>query len=89
MLSLGSALKPSYIHPSGLEFDSYAAVNALLASGMPLPRSPSAQNPVSTFAEEEHHRDGAVEEGEREERGWWSLRFQQVYRNQQSSEVQG
>ncbi|KAI0300635.1 hypothetical protein B0F90DRAFT_1721919 [Multifurca ochricompacta] len=54
--------------------DSQTSVSAILASGLPLPKSPSTQ---------------LTEEGadptqqEREARGWWALRFQQVLREMQ------
>lgn len=52
------------------------SVSAILASGLPLPKSPSAQ-----MAEQ-----GAdPTEQEREARGWWGLRFQQVLREMQRS----
>lgn len=50
------------------------SVSAIVASGLPLPKSPSAQ-----MAEQ-----GAdPTEQEREARGWWGLRFQQVLREMQ------
>ena len=60
--------------PSERSKDTWLAVSSLIASGLPLPRSASGQLP-----DLEH---GRVEEEERklerEERGWWSLRYQQV-----------
>ena len=50
------------------------SVSAILASGLPLPKSPSAQ-----IAEQ----DSDPSEQEREARGWWGLRFQQVLREMQ------
>ena len=60
----------------GLVWDNnpQTSVSAILASGLPLPKSPSAQ-----MAEQ-----GAdPTEQEREARGWWGLRFQQVFREMQ------
>ena len=55
--------------------DAHLAISSLIGSGLPMPRSPSGQ-----FAQ-----TGGMEESrflgdEREERGWWSLRYQQVFR---------
>ncbi|KAI5121536.1 hypothetical protein M0805_002596 [Coniferiporia weirii] len=52
------------------EVNTRQTVMSILASGLPLPRSPSVQ--IKEFDEE----DAAVKE--REERGWWALRFQQI-----------
>jgi hypothetical protein len=52
------------------------SVSAILASGLPLPKSPSTQ------MAEQQGADPA--EQEREARGWWGLRFQQVLREMQS-----
>ena len=60
----------------GLVWDSkpQTSVSAIVASGLPLPKSPSAQ-----MAEQ-----GAdPTEQEREARGWWGLRFHQVLREMQ------
>lgn len=61
-----------------LEHDTRQSVMSLLASGLPLPKSPSLQ------IEEVRERsadDPALRE--REERGWWALRYQQVLRELQ------
>jgi hypothetical protein len=55
--------------------DAHLAISSLIGSGLPMPRSPSGHLP----------QNGGTEEGrflgdEREERGWWSLRYQQVFR---------
>jgi hypothetical protein len=57
--------------------DTHLAISSLIGSGLPMPRSPSGHLPQI----------GGTEEGssrflgdEREERGWWSLRYQQVFR---------
>ncbi|KAF9554908.1 hypothetical protein CPC08DRAFT_821396 [Agrocybe pediades] len=55
--------------------DTYLAVSSLVASGLPIPRSPSGQI-SGIFHGKEDHAFG----DEREERGWWSLRFQQISR---------
>ncbi|KAI9451802.1 hypothetical protein BJY52DRAFT_1351020 [Lactarius psammicola] len=54
--------------------DAQTSVSAILASGLPLPKSPSTQL-------EEQGADPAQQE--REARGWWALRFQQVLREMQ------
>jgi hypothetical protein len=58
----------------GWDGDSRASVSAILESGFPLPKSPSTQM-------EEKGADPAQQE--REARGWWALRFQQVLRETQ------
>ena len=54
--------------------DPQASVSAILASGLPLPKSPSTQ-----MAEQ----SADLAQQEREARGWWALRFQQVLREMQ------
>lgn len=54
--------------------DPQSSVSSILESGLPLPKSPSQQ-----MAETEA--DAAQQE--REARGWWALRFQQVLREMQ------
>ncbi|EJD00366.1 uncharacterized protein FOMMEDRAFT_30438 [Fomitiporia mediterranea MF3/22] len=56
-------------------------VMAILASGLPLPKSPSAQ--ISEI-EKNAAEDTALRE--REERGWWALRFQQTLHETQREE---
>ncbi|CCL98499.1 uncharacterized protein FIBRA_00497 [Fibroporia radiculosa] len=58
-----------------LKNDSYRAVKSIVASGLPFPKSPSMQ-----LEDQSSSRSGDSVEQEREERGWWSLRFQQVLR---------
>jgi hypothetical protein len=58
----------------GWDSDPRNSVSAILDSGLPLPKSPSAQM-------EEKDADPAHQE--REARGWWALRFQQVLREMQ------
>ena len=58
----------------GWDNDAQTSVSAILASGLPLPKSPSTQ-----LAE-----PGAdPTQQEREARGWWAIRFQQVLREMQ------
>ncbi|KAI0065141.1 hypothetical protein BV25DRAFT_140206 [Artomyces pyxidatus] len=65
------------------EEDSRQSVMAILASGLPLPKSPSLQ-----LQEVVRGRGGDDIQQEREERGWWSLRFQQVLRElQRASDI--
>jgi hypothetical protein len=58
----------------GWDNDAQTSVSAILASGLPLPKSPSTQlaEPGADPAQQE-----------REARGWWSIRFQQVLREMQ------
>ncbi|KAI0337858.1 hypothetical protein BDW22DRAFT_1363638 [Trametopsis cervina] len=64
-----------------LEQDTQRSVMAILSTGLPLPKSPSIQMADTGRAgtadpSTDHDR-------EREERGWWALRFQQVLREMQ------
>ena len=61
-----------------LELDTHQSVLAIMASGLPLPKSPSVQLEEVALGE-----SGSARQQEREERGWWSLRFQQVLREMQ------
>jgi hypothetical protein len=61
-----------------LELDTHQSVVAIMASGLPLPKSPSVQLEDAAAGE-----SGSTRQQEREERGWWSLRFQQVLREMQ------
>ncbi|PCH34803.1 hypothetical protein WOLCODRAFT_165828 [Wolfiporia cocos MD-104 SS10] len=67
------------------ELDTYHSVKAIMASGLPLPKSPSMQ---FEDQQQERHVEDATEQ-EREERGWWSLRFQQVMREMQRQDRAG
>ncbi|KAI0764172.1 hypothetical protein BD413DRAFT_680504 [Trametes elegans] len=59
-----------------LELDTRQSLVGILSSGLPLPKSPSMQ-----FQDGAQAQDGGDHtRGEREERGWWTLRFQQVLR---------
>ena len=64
-----------------LEQDTQRGVMAILNSGLPLPKSPSIQladpGRAGTADPSNDH------DKEREERGWWALRFQQVLREVQ------
>ena len=63
--------------------DAHLAISSLIGSGLPMPRSPSGHLPQTGGIEEE---DGGFLGDEREERGWWSLRYQQVFREFQRQE---
>ncbi|TCD70366.1 hypothetical protein EIP91_003718 [Steccherinum ochraceum] len=59
--------------PTDLEYDTQQSVAAIRSAGLPMPKSPSVQvQDLRTGAA------GSAVDQEREERGWWSLRFQQV-----------
>lgn len=60
---------------SDKQFDTRIAVSSLVGSGLPIPRSPSGQFPDSY-----QEKDGVLTGEERQERGWWSLRYQQIFR---------
>jgi hypothetical protein len=65
-----------------IEADTKRSVLSILASGLPLPKSPSIQ--IEEQAVTEIPADDT--QAEREERGWWTLRFQQVLREMQRGE---
>lgn len=65
-----------------LDHDTNQSVLAIMSSGLPLPKSPSVQLEDIVLGE-----PGNLRQQEREERGWWSLRFQQVLREIQRREV--
>ncbi|KAF9466836.1 hypothetical protein BDZ94DRAFT_1250917 [Collybia nuda] len=67
---------------SDREHDTQQTVFSLLASGLPLPKSPSVQ--LDDFR---HGQLVDIRKQEREERGWWSLRFQQVFRELQRQDT--
>jgi hypothetical protein len=69
---------PRYDPHLDLALDTHQTVFSLLASGLPLPKSPSIQGADLQRGEP---KDSTREE--REERGWWSVRFQQVFRELQ------
>ncbi|KAL6297999.1 hypothetical protein BKA93DRAFT_754489 [Sparassis latifolia] len=60
-----------------LELDTRQSVMAIMSSGLPMPKSPSMQLEHAAAYKNEPTQQ------EREERGWWSLRFQQVLREMQ------
>ncbi|KAH9895851.1 hypothetical protein C8Q73DRAFT_454762 [Cubamyces lactineus] len=74
-----------------LELDTRQSLAGILSSGLPLPKSPSMQfeEAARDNGEVPGVPDGedAGTRGEREERGWWTLRFQQVLREMQRDEV--
>jgi hypothetical protein len=57
--------------------DTHLVVSSLTASGLPIPRSPSGNLPETCSAGGDRAPGSS---DEREERGWWSLRYQQVFR---------
>lgn len=65
----GDYLAPGADHQS----DTRKSLLSILASGLPLPKSPSIQMQELHASKDPMHQ-------EREERGWWTLRFQQVIR---------
>ncbi|PIL34361.1 hypothetical protein GSI_03136 [Ganoderma sinense ZZ0214-1] len=65
-----------------LEIDTRQSLVGILSSGLPLPKSPSIQ-----FEEAQKGLRRDVADGEREERGWWTLRFHQVLRELQREET--
>lgn len=69
---------PRYDPHLDLAIDTHQTVFSLLASGLPLPKSPSIQD-----ADFQHGEAKDSTREEREERGWWSVRFQQVFRELQ------
>ncbi|EAU83618.1 hypothetical protein CC1G_07991 [Coprinopsis cinerea okayama7 len=54
--------------------DTWLTVSSLMASGLPMPKSPSGELPDLKYGQE----DEEAKKMEREERGWWTLRYQQV-----------
>lgn len=74
---------------SGLdsEDDVRNAMDSLLYAGLPMPKSPSVQiheNRTNVVAEKKED----CKRLEREERGWWSMRFKQVLREFQRQQQQ-
>lgn len=65
-----------------LEQDTHQSIKAILATGLPMPKSPSVQ-----MEEMDLGQAGDTATQEREERGWWSLRFQQVFRELQRKDA--
>lgn len=60
--------------------DTHLVVSSLTASGLPIPRSPSGSLPETCTVGGDRVSGSS---DEREERGWWSLRYQQVFRELQ------
>ncbi|KAH8109055.1 hypothetical protein DFH11DRAFT_1731320 [Phellopilus nigrolimitatus] len=71
-------------HGSGLdqEASTRQTVMSILASGLPLPKSPSGQ-----IGELEKGQADDATLREREERGWWALRFQQTLHEMQREDL--
>lgn len=65
-----------------VELEVQQSAASILASGLPLPKSPSLQQDEIRRGE-----SSSTRRQEREERGWWSLRFQQVLRDLQRQDV--
>lgn len=63
---------------SDRQLDTYLVVSSLSASGLPIPRSPSGNLPETCHPVNDETPKFASDE--REERGWWSVRYQQVFR---------
>jgi len=92
--TLSSLSIPSKNHDPQLDtaLETQQTVLGLLASGLPLPKSPSVQMAdmrvhSGTGPGEAQAHAGGAGDGEREERGWWSLRFQQVFRELQRQDL--
>ena len=68
-----------------LEGDTQKSVVAILNTGLPLPKSPSVQGEQM----DRLRTMGRISDTdqEREERGWWALRFQQVLREMQRQDA--
>ncbi|KAF8834263.1 hypothetical protein BDN67DRAFT_1072748 [Paxillus ammoniavirescens] len=62
------------VHGTTSEPEMQKPVLSILASGLPFPKSPSMQ-----IEESQHGRVVDSEQEEREERGWWSKRFHEVF----------
>lgn len=73
---LGSASQEYHSLGSDQSFDTQVVVTSLIESGLPIPRSPSGHLPEALDGPRSQTSVG----DEREERGWWSLRYQQVFR---------
>ncbi|KAL5514024.1 hypothetical protein ACEPAG_2785 [Sanghuangporus baumii] len=67
---------------SGQDENTRQTVMSILASGLPLPKSPSVQ--IGEL-EKSAAQDASLRE--REERGWWALRFQQILHEMQRDEL--
>lgn len=67
-----------------LEHDTQQSVMAILNTGLPLPKSPSVQ--LTDIERLKSASNVNETDQEREERGWWALRFQQVLKEIQRQE---
>ncbi|EPQ53295.1 hypothetical protein GLOTRDRAFT_131563 [Gloeophyllum trabeum ATCC 11539] len=65
-----------------LETDTRQAVLSILASGLPIPKSPSIQ-----LQEFPSLQGVSLDNVEREGRGWWALRYQQIFREMQRMDL--
>ncbi|KAI0919696.1 hypothetical protein AcV5_001689 [Taiwanofungus camphoratus] len=81
-LSLTASSVDRRPHYSDTELDTRHTLTSILACGLPLPKSPSMQLQESPHCEPE---DQTLQE--REERGWWTLRFQQVLHEMQRQDT--
>ncbi|KAG1824745.1 uncharacterized protein BJ212DRAFT_545251 [Suillus subaureus] len=80
--SLSSPSVKNYLAHAPKESEISQSVLSILASGLPFPKSPSMQ-----LHGVELGQAGDAEQQEREERGWWSLRFHEVLREIQGREA--
>ncbi|KAG1764437.1 Dbl homology domain-containing protein [Suillus occidentalis] len=80
--SLSSPSGKNHLAHASKESEISQSVLSILASGLPFPKSPSMQ-----LHGVELGQAGDAEQQEREERGWWSLRFHEVLREIQGQEV--
>ncbi|KZV98920.1 hypothetical protein EXIGLDRAFT_276172 [Exidia glandulosa HHB12029] len=64
------------------EMDTKMSVMSILSSGLPLPKSPS-----QLLDQHDRGRPPDAVEEEREERGWWAVRFRQVLREMQRQDL--
>jgi hypothetical protein len=80
--SLSSPYGKNHLAHASKESEISQSVLSILASGLPFPKSPSMQ-----LHGVELGQAGDAEQQEREERGWWSLRFHEVLREIQGREV--
>lgn len=63
-----------------VEEDTRHPISSMAASGLPFPKSPSLQLAETQYGKGNESSEYDASKLEREERGWWSLRFQQVLR---------
>ena len=81
-LQLLSCPGPRKAIPTERSKDTLMAVSSLVSSGLPIPKSPSGHLPeiLAPHLPDEYRMkgDNEVRELEREERGWWQIRYRQV-----------